>query len=465
MVQTEVLIIGGGPGGYVAALRAAQLGKQVTLVEADALGGVCLNRGCIPSKALIDVANSFYRLGHEAGRGIRVAAARVEMPEVQAWKERLVRRLGGGIARLLAARRVTVLQGRGRLTGPKTAVVEGTAGSEAIAFEACILATGAVPVPLPHLPYDREWVLSSTEVLDLTEIPRHLAVVGGGYIGLELGIAFRKLGSQVTVVEALDRLLPAVDPEVVRVLARSLDRLGIEVLTGTRALGRAERDGQPCLRVAAGEQVRDLPADRVLVTVGRRPASDQLGLEAAGVVTDRQGYVRVNSSLQTSVPWIYAIGDLTGAPLLAHKASREGLVAAERIAGRPAAMDALIIPAVVFTDPEIATAGLTEAAARQRGIEPLVGRFPFAASGRALTQEHDEGFVKVVADRDTGALIGVHIIGPEAGNLIGEAGLALELGASAEDLALTIHAHPTLPEALVEAAEAALGRPIHVPGR
>lgn len=462
MMKTELLVIGGGPGGYVAALRAAQLGLQVTLVTAGPLGGVCLNEGCIPSKALIDAAGSAHRIRHEAERGIHVPAVRVEMAELQAWKDRLVQRLGGGVATLLAKREVTVIRGRCRLTSPATAVVERPEGPEPVQFRSCILAAGTVSAALPHLPFDGQWVLSSTDALTLKELPRRLVVVGGGYIGLELGTAYRKLGAEVTVVELMDRLLPGVDPELTWVLAQSLKRLEIPVLLGTKAMGRVTADGQPALRVsAASGETRDLPADAVLVTVGRVPASRELGLEAAGVPVDERGFIRVDEAMRTGVPGIHAIGDLTGPPLLAHRASRMGLVAAEAAAGRPAAMDARVIPAVVFTDPEIAVAGLTEAEAKARGHEVLVGRFPFAASGRALAQNHGEGLVKVVADRKSGQLLGVHIIGPEAGNLIGEAGLALELGATAEDLALTIHAHPTLPESLMEAAEAALGRPVH----
>ncbi len=462
-MNTDLVIIGGGPGGYVAAIRAAQHGREVTLVEAGELGGVCLNRGCIPSKALIDVAEAVHRLPAEAARGLRAGPPHLDMAAFQSWKEQVVGRLRGGVARLLEGAGVKVVRGRARLTGPAAAEVDTDDGRRAIAFRSCILATGSVPVSLPQLPFDGEWVISSTEALSLQEVPRSLAVVGGGYIGLELAVAYRKLGAEVTVVELLDRLLPAVDPELVAVLGRSLERLGITVLLGARATGRVEAAGRPYLRVEAGGAAHAIPADRVLVTVGRRPASGGLGLEAAGVALDERGFIRVDHAMRTSVPHIYAIGDLTGPPLLAHKASRQGLVAAEAASGRPAAMDVEVIPAVVFTDPEIATAGLTESEARAQGYEVAVGRFPFGASGRALAQGRGEGLAKVVADRESGVLLGVHLVGHEAGSLIGEAGLALELGATATDLALTVHAHPTLPEVLMEAAEVALGFPIHVP--
>lgn len=464
-MDTQLLIIGGGPGGYVAAIRAAQLGLRVTLAEADALGGVCLNRGCIPSKALINAADSVHRMGREAARGILVSPPQVEMPALHAWKDQIVRRLGAGIAQLLAARNVTVVRGRARLTGRRTAEIATGAGVEPVRFDACILAAGSVPIDLPDLPVDGEWAITSTEALNLPEVPRRLVIVGSGFIGLEMGSAFRKLGADVTVVEVLDRLLPAMEPELVAVLARSLDALGVKVLLGARVTGRADRDGQAGVAVQQRTERFWLPADRVLVTVGRRPASDSLGLAAAGVTTDPRGWVQVNRSMATSVPGIYAVGDLVGGPLLAHKASREGIVAAEAAAGLPAAMDAQVIPAVAFTDPELAAAGLTEAEARRQGYDVQVGRFPFAASGRALVTGHGEGLAKVVVNRKSGVLLGVHIAGPEASNLIGEAALAIELGASAEDLALTIHAHPTLPEVLMEAAEAALGRAIHLPGR
>lgn len=462
-MQTELLVIGAGPGGYVAALRAAQLGLQVTLVSAGPLGGVCLNEGCIPSKALIDAGNSAERMRREGERGIIAGPVRVEMDRLQAWKDRVVQRLSGGVAQLLAAREVQVLRGRCRLTSPTSALVEGVGGAQTIQFRSCILATGATSAALPHLPFDGSWILSSTEALSLQQVPRRLLVVGGGFIGLELGTAYRKLGAEVTVVEVLDRLLPGVDPEIVRVLTGSLRRQGIPVMLSTKAVGKVMIDGEPHLRVETNGSIRDLPADCVLVTVGRVPASRGLGLETAGVTVDTRGFVPVDASMRTNLPHIFAIGDLTGQPLLAHKASRQGLVAAEMAAGRPAAMEDVVIPAVIFTDPEIAVAGLTEDEARSRGHEPVVGRFPFAASGRALAQNHSEGMVKLVAERKGGRLLGVHIIGPEAGNLIAEAALALELGATAEELALTVHAHPTLSETLAEAAEAALGRPIHIP--
>jgi dihydrolipoamide dehydrogenase len=461
-VDTELLIIGGGPGGYVAALRAAQLGMQVLLAEERELGGVCLNRGCIPSKALVDMAELAHRLPAETARGIHTGPAEVDLAQFQRWKEQMVARLRDGVTSLLANQHVRVVKGRARLTGRFTAEIETEGLTVPVSFRSCILATGSTATALPGLPFDGTWAISSTEALTLEAIPRRLVVVGGGYIGLELGIAYRKLGAAVTVVEVLDRILPGTDPELVQVLTRSLDRLGIEVALGARVLGRVETKAGPALRVEAGGTARDLPADKVLITVGRTPLSADLGLQAAGVATNGRGFIPVNASLQTSAPNIYAIGDLTGQPLLAHKATRQGLVAAEAASGQPVAMDVRVMPAVVFTDPEIGVAGLTEAEAVAQGYEVTVGRFPFAASGRALTREQGEGIVKLVADRKSGTLLGVHIAGPDAGTLIGEAGLALEMGATAEDLALTIHAHPTLPEALMEAAEAALGFPVHV---
>jgi len=463
----DVAVIGGGPGGYVAAIRAAQTGKEVLLVEREALGGVCLNVGCIPSKALISVASLYHRLQGEAERGLVVDGARVDLEKLQAWKRGVVERLTGGVAQLCKGNDILVAMGTATFTGPNQIIVETAGGAEHYKFDQAIIATGSRPIELPAFPFDGRRILSSTDALALTELPEHLLVIGGGYIGLELGTVYAKLGSRVTVVEMMDQILPGSDPDLVQVVARKLRRLGVEVHLRTRAEG-FEDDGRVArvrlTREAAGgkEETFTVEADRVLVSVGRRPNSESLGLDRAGVQVDERGFIPVDEQMRTNVPHIFAIGDVVGGAMLAHAASHEGIVAAEVIAGEPAAFEPAAIPAVIFTDPEIASVGLTEAQAEVQGYEVLVGRFPFAASGRALTTGESEGFVKVVADAASHVVLGVHIVGAGASDLISEGVLAVEMAARLEDLALTIHPHPTLPEAIMEAAEAALGRAIHV---
>ncbi|QBS36612.1 dihydrolipoyl dehydrogenase [Thermaerobacter sp. FW80] len=513
--ETEVLVIGGGPGGYVAAIRAAQLGKDVTLVEKDRLGGVCLNVGCIPSKALIDAAKAYHRLAREAERGIVVEGARLDFGRLQGWKQSVVQRLTSGVEQLLKGHGVTVVKGRATFTGPNQVLVENPGGgSEVYRFQHCIVATGSRPVELPGFGFDGVRILDSSDALALDHLPLRLVVIGGGYIGLELGTAFAKLGSAVTVLELADQLLPGTDPELVQVVARRLRQLGVKVHTGVRVLGWEEEPGGEGVRVvfrpeprgagaasaamagagaagrgaaaegpgarssgagtggsggagaagagSSGSEEQAVVADAVLVSVGRRPNTDRLGLERVGVELDERGRVRVDAQLRTRQRHIFAIGDIAPGPMLAHKASREGIVAAEVIAGLPAAADYVAVPAPVFTDPEIATVGLSEVEARQQGYDPVVGRFPYAANGRALTLGERDGFVKLVADRESKVVLGAGIVGPEASDLIAELALAVEMGATLQDLALTIHAHPTLSEAVMEAAEAGLGHAIHV---
>ena len=505
--ETDVLVIGGGPGGYVAAIRAAQLGKDVTLVEKDRLGGVCLNVGCIPSKALIDAAKAYHRLAREAERGIVVEGARLDFGRLQGWKQSVVQRLTSGVEQLLKGHGVTVVKGRATFTGPNQVRVENPGGgNEVYRFQHCIVATGSRPVELPGFGFDGVRILDSSDALALDHLPLRLVVIGGGYIGLELGTAFAKLGSAVTVLELADQLLPGTDPELVQVVARRLRQLGVKVHTGVRVLGWEEEPGGEGVRVvfrpeprgegaapgavgegpgarsigagtggsggagaagagSSGSEEQAVVADAVLVSVGRRPNTDGLGLERAGVELDERGRVRVDAQRRTRQRHIFAIGDIVPGPMLAHKASREGIVAAEVIAGLPAAADYVAVPAPIFTDPEIATVGLTEEQARQQGYDPVVGRFPYTANGRALTLGERDGFVKLVADRESKVVLGAGIVGPEASDLIAELALAIEMGATLEDLALTIHAHPTLSEAVMEAAEAGLGHAIHVLGK
>jgi dihydrolipoamide dehydrogenase len=427
----DVLVIGGGPGGYTAAARAAELGREVVLVERDVLGGVCLNVGCIPSKALITVAHDLTR----SRRPGLLGDVSVDLPAVQAWKRKVVERQVGGVARLLG--NVEVVSGTARFVDPRRVAVEDEDHVSHFRFEHAVIATGSRPIALPELPFDGERVIDSTTALALEELPAKLAVVGGGYVGLELGTAFAKLGSQVVVIEALDRLLAGFDKELVAVVERRLAELGVRVLLQTPA-----RSDLP--------EIRD--ADRLLVAVGRRPNTDDLQLEDARLVPRPDGLLDVDEQRRTAAKEVYAIGDIVPGPALAHKAAEEGRVAAEVIAGMPSAFDQLV-PLIAFTDPEVAAVGSTDAEVPGA----VVGRARFNVNGRALTLDEADGLVKVVADPD-GTLVGVHIAGPSASDLIGEAVLAVETAARVEDVARSIHPHPTLAEAMAEAAFAARRR-------
>lgn len=460
---TEVLVIGGGPGGYVAAIRAAQLGKDVTLVEKDNLGGVCLNVGCIPSKALIYAAYLYEKIKRADAFGISAQEVQLDLERLQAWKESVVKKLTGGVRQLCEGNGVNIVKGRATFLAPKKCLVESEHGTQTIEFKDCIIATGSVPMALPGFEIDGEIVLDSTGALALRKLPESLIVIGGGYIGLELGMVYAKFGSRVTVVEMLENLLPGTDPELVRPVTRKAQELKMDVYLKSQAkeLKKGKDGAQIVVQTPQGEKT--LEAEKVLVSVGRKPNTPpELGLERVGLQSDPKGFIKTDAQMRTSVPHIYAIGDVAGPPLLAHKASHEGIVAAEVICGLPSAADWHTVPAVIFTDPEIAYAGMSEAEAQQAGYKTLIGKFPFAALGRALTMGETDGFIKIIADAETKVVLGVQIVGPEASTLISEGVLAIEMGATLEDLALSIHPHPTLPEGLMEAAEAALGKAIHI---
>lgn len=469
-IRTEVAVIGSGPGGYVAAIRAGQLGKKVVCVEKDNAGGVCLNIGCIPSKALINAAKQYEKLSHLETMGIKVSGAALDVAQLMRWKGSVVDKLTAGVRQLLKSAGGQLVSGTARLTGPRSISVEGKEGAFGIEADHIILATGSRPITVPGFVVDNRRVHDSTGALSLSEVPKRLTVIGGGYIGLELGIMWAKLGSKVSVVEFTDQLLPGNDPELVNVVARKLKKLGVDVFLSHKALRYEDAAGAMRLsivpRSAEGQKDKELfiDCDHILVTVGRRPNSENLGLEQVGVKTDARGFVPVDRQQRTNISNIYAIGDLCGQPMLAHKASREGEVAAEVIAGHKAEMDAVAIPAVIFTDPEIGSVGLTEKQAIEQGHKVRIGRYNFAALGRAMAALETEGFVKIVADADTQQVLGIHIVGPAATDLISEGALALEMGSFLPDLALSIHPHPTLGEAIMEAAKAALGESPHVPG-
>ncbi|GGJ13661.1 dihydrolipoyl dehydrogenase [Alicyclobacillus cellulosilyticus] len=458
--EVDVLVIGGGPGGYVAAIRAAQLGKQVTLVDKAELGGVCLNRGCIPSKALITAAHHYELAKGQPFPGIKTTAE-LDFAAVQQWKQSVVDKMTGGVKALLKGNKVNVVQGEAFFSGPNEVRIMSEHESGRYVFNHCIIATGSRPVELKSVPFGKR-VLSSTEALALDHVPKSLVVIGGGYIGIELGQAYAKFGSKVTIIEGTGSILPTFDEQLSRLVVRSLKKNGVDIYTNALAQSvKEDADGVTLTFTVNGEE-KTITAEYVLVTVGRRPNTDDLGLESIGVKLNDKGLIEVDAQCRTSVPNVYAIGDVVPGAALAHKASYEGKVAAEAIAGLPSAVDYRCIPAVVFSDPEIATVGLSEAEAKAQYGEIAVGRFNYGANGRAVALGADAGFVKLIADKKTGLLVGAQVIGMEASNLIAELGLAIEMSTTLEDIALTIHAHPTLGEMVMEAAEVALGHPVHV---
>jgi dihydrolipoamide dehydrogenase len=459
----QVAVIGSGPGGYLAAIRLAQLKKDVVLIEeAESLGGICLNEGCIPSKALIHAADFLEETKHSSRMGITVPSATLDMPQLVSWKDKVVKRLTDGVRFLTTKNGAEILHGRARFTSDRTLEVTGKEGKQLVRFEQAVIATGSLPFPLPGFPVDGETVIGSKEALSLKEVPPKLVVIGGGYIGLELSCVYRKLGSEVDLVEFFPELLAHHDPEVREIITKRLKDLGIRLHLGHRAVSLVK--GAPSHVKVQDREGNEavLEADRVLVSVGRVPYVEGLGLKEAGVRQDPKGFIQVNKRMETNVPGIFAIGDVVGGPLLAHKAYREAKVAAEVIAGAPSAFDNVVVPAVIYTDPEIAWAGLFEVEAREQGYKVVTGTFPFRASGRALTLNAPEGFVKTVADAETKRILGVQIVGADASELISEAALAIEMGAFLDDLSQTIHPHPTMSEGLLESVEAALGEAIHV---
>lgn len=464
----DVAVIGGGPGGYVAGIRAGQLGKKAVVIEREHLGGVCLNWGCIPSKAIIHAANirgeahEFGALGVFTGR----AEPGVDAKALQAWKNEIVKKQRGGVGSLLRSNACEHRVGDAKITGPHTlSITGGNGGPAEIGFDNLVVATGAAVIEIPGFKYDGELVGNARHAVAYEAVPKALVIIGGGVIGCELGMAYAKLGAKVTIVEMLGSILPGNDPDLLKPIERKMKKIGIELLTSAKAKGYKKTGSGAEVEVEVGGQTRGIPADKILVAVGFKPNTQGLGLETVGVKLDARGWVQVDEQCRTSVPHIFAIGDITGPPLLAHRASHMGEVAAEVIAGKPAAFDVLAMPLGVFTDPEIAVVGLTEAQAKEKGYEVQVGSFPIAALGRAAAMNATDGLVKVVIDAKTDVILGVGVTAANANDLIAEACLALEMGALAEDLGLTVHVHPTLSEGLMEAAKAARGEAIHIINR
>jgi dihydrolipoamide dehydrogenase len=468
----DAVVIGAGPGGYPAAIRLGQLKVKTAIIEREYIGGVCLNVGCIPSKAVIHAAKTFDKLGHADDIGISIPGKpTLDMGKLQAWKSGVVNKLTGGVRTLLKGNKVEIFDGNATLGKPgpdgHRITVKTKTGEETIIAKNVVIATGSRPFEIPGFKIDQQRIIDSTGALALTEVPKRMIVIGGGYIGLELGMCYAKFGTKVTVVEAMPRLLGTMDKDCVTIVDRKLKKMGVEVMLDTKAKSWEDKGDRAVLTVELKDgKTAQIDADKILLSIGRRPNSESLGLDAAGVAVGKGGFVLADDKLRTNVPGIYAIGDVIGGMMLAHKATKEGEVVAEIIAGHNVAFDVRTIPAVVFTDPEIASTGLTEDEAKAKGHTELkIGKFPFAALGRALSVNDSEGFVKVIADAKTGELLGVHIAGNGGSDLISEATLAIEMGAVADDLRLTIHPHPTLSEAMMEASAAAMGEAIHIMNR
>ena len=453
--HTDILVIGSGPGGYAAAFRAADLGREVTLVDKDpTLGGVCLNRGCIPSKTLLHIAKVLEEAESLKKMGVTFTKPTIDIDLVRDWKNKVVSQLSGGISQMAKARKVNTIQAEATFLSDNEVQLKSESNIEKITFDNCIIASGSSSTIIPGIPFDNENVLNSKTALDLEKIPKSLLVIGGGYIGLEMGTVFSALGSSVSLAEFLPNLLPGADPDLVKPLARKLKKEFSEILLSTK-ITKVEEAKSGAMNVTMEKNGKEITKqyEQVLVSVGRKPNTEKMGVDKTNIKVNEQGFISVDKFQKTSVKNIFAIGDIVGNPMLAHKATHEGKVAAEVICGLPAAFDAKAIPAVIFTDPEIAWVGVTETEAKESGILYEKGEFPWAASGKSLALGRNEGRTKILFDKDTKRTIGVGIVGPNAGDLISEGVLAIEMGADAEDISLTVHPHPTLGETFANAAE------------
>ncbi|UKJ73494.1 dihydrolipoyl dehydrogenase [Azospirillum brasilense] len=460
----DVVVVGGGPGGYVCAIRAAQLGFKVACVEKrSALGGTCLNVGCIPSKALLAASEKYEEAKHGLAKfGIKVGGVELDLPGMLSHKDKVVKENTGGIEFLFKKNKIAWLKGAGRITAPNTVEVEGI--GTVTASKAIVIATGSEVTPLPGIEIDEQKIVSSTGALELPEVPKRLVVIGGGVIGLELGSVWGRLGAQVTVVEFLDRILPTMDGEVSKQMQRILGKQGMTFKLGSKVTGAKVTNTGVTLSVepAAGGTAEEVEADVVLVAIGRRAFTNGLGLDAVGVEMDNRGRVKIGKHFETNVPGIYAIGDVVEGPMLAHKAEEEGVALAELLAGQAGHVNHDLVPGVVYTWPEVAAVGKTEEELKAAGVAFKAGKFPFTANGRARASGTTDGFVKILADARTDKVLGVHMVGPNVSEMVAELALAMEFSASAEDIARTCHAHPTLSEVTKEAALAVDGRALHI---
>lgn len=468
----DAIVIGGGPGGYVAAIRCAQLKLKTLVIEKESWGGVCLNWGCIPSKALIAAANFVERSKHAGTMGITVSGVSVDTGKMQDWKNSIVKKLTGGVQSLVRSNGGELMKGTARFVDAKTLEVDTAEGKQTVtATKGIIIATGSRPIEIPGFAYDGKQIISAKEAVSLNPLPRRMLIVGGGIIGMELGGVYSKLGVETTIVEFLPKVLASMDDDLVAPVTKAMGKSPCTFITNAKATGYTKNaDGSLKVTLDVGGAAQSIDTDVVLVAVGMRPNHEGNGFDKVGLTQDKRGHVVIGDRCETNVPGVYAIGDITGGPYLAHRASRQGEVAAEVIAGMKSACDWRAIPAATFTHPEIASVGLFEHEAKAKGLEYKVGKFPFSVSGRAMAVMETEGFVKVIAEK-TGPhhsdykVIGVHIVGPEASDLISEGALAMEMDAFVEDIGLTIHPHPTLGESVMEAAKAAIGEAVHMLNR
>jgi len=458
-IRTEVVVIGAGPGGYVAAIRLAQLGKKVVLVDEDKLGGICLNYGCIPSKAMISASGLFNKIKQSSKIGIKTGKVTIDFSKMQEWKDGIVSKLNKGTEFLCKKNNVTIVKGTAVFENSNRLKINNGKNISHINFKKAIIATGSKPVELSNFKFDGKKIISSREALNLKEIPENLVVIGGGYIGLEIGTIYAKLGSKVSIVEMEDQILPGFDKNAVNVVQKNLEKLDVNIYLNTKA-DKIENNKIAIDSKEKGKVLLD--ADKVLVAVGRHPNTKNLGLENTKVKLNEKEFVEVDKNLMTDDENIYAIGDISVGPMLAHKASMQGKIAAGIIAGEKVSYENVVVPAVVFTDPEIASVGLSEEEAEDKGLKVKIGKFPFSVSSRAMTREETQGFVKVIANEADDKIIGVQIVGSDASDLISEASLAIKMNSTIDDLALTIHPHPTLSESLMEASEATMGKAIHI---
>lgn len=460
-IQTDVVVLGAGPAGYVCAIRAVDQGKKVVCVELDNLGGTCLNWGCIPSKALISAAHFVEATKHAADMGFTVEEPKLDLAKLIAWKDGIVKKLTGGIGMLFKNRDIEWVKGKGTILGPNRISVETAEGKVEIQCTDIVIATGSEPAPIPGFDFcDEVW--SSTDALQPKELPKRMFIIGGGVIGMELGMFYAQVGTEVTVVEFMDQILPGTDPELVKVVQRKAKKAGMKIhLKSAAKSWKKTADGVEVVAEIQGKE-QTFAADMILLTVGRRPVTADIGLDKVGVKTDERGFIEVDAQCRTKTPHVYAIGDITHGPMLAHKGSAQGLVAAGAITRQPGvAFDPKVVPGVIFTDPEIATTGLSEADCKERGIDYKVGRFNFGANGRAMSMHATDGLVKVIADAKDDTVLGVHMVGPNVTDMITEGSLAIEGGLTVEDIAMTIHPHPTLSEVFMEACEDVHGMSPH----
>ncbi|WP_289282286.1 MULTISPECIES: dihydrolipoyl dehydrogenase [unclassified Methylophaga] len=457
-LHAEVLVLGSGPGGYTAAFRVADLGKQVVMVERhERIGGVCLNVGCIPSKALLHTAQIINEAEEMSHHGVKFNKPQIDIRELESWKSSVVNQLTGGLKALAKTRKVTIVQGEGSFTSPNTLNVEGPDGEKTISFDHCIIAAGSRVTKIPVFPNDDPRMMDSTDALELEDVPEKLLVIGGGIIGLEMATVYDALGSKITVVELQDSLIPGADKDIVKPLLKRVEQKYDNIYLNTKVSNIEPKEDGLLVTFEGKDAPEQAMFDKILVAVGRSPNGKLINAEAAGVIVTDHGFIETDGQMRTNVPHIFAIGDIVGQPMLAHKATHEGKVAAEVIAGQKSVFEPMTIPSVAYTDPEVAWMGMSEDEAKKQGIDYVKGAFPWAASGRSLSLGRDEGLTKAIFEKETGRLIGAGIVGPNAGELIAEAVLALEMGADAEDIGLTIHPHPTLSETLGFAAEMAEG--------